>query len=741
MSLLEAYDPAAMELEDSPVRVAWDPDELPVVIPPDAIEGYWILNEIHRGGQGIVYKAAQLSTRREVALKFMLSGPFASQANRRRFQREVELAGRLFHPGIVPVFDSGLSHGQYYYVMEYISGASLNDYVAHRKPALDEILKLFISICDAINYAHQNGVIHRDLKPSNIIVSEDGQPHVLDFGLAKVGGQELEDTLPLSMTGQVMGTLAYMSPEQAAGDHQQCEIRSDVYSLGVILYELLAGQLPYDLDRSLAENLLTIQHAPAKSFTREGRRIPGDLATIVLKALSKEKPRRYQTAGNLGDDLSRFLNGEPIEARRNSAWYILRKTLKRHLIPAAVGIAFFTLVVAAAAVSSLLYFDARTAREAEEIAGNKYRRERDLANERAKMLQQTLYFSEMNRAGQHMHQPGGVGQVREILGNWQPRHGEVDLRGWEWACLAAFCQRERLVLEGHTATIWCVQWSPDGTRLASSATDDGSIRIWDAASGRRIQTINTVAGRWIDWSPDGTRIASSSFGGPVFIWNVLTGEEICRLNGHVRETEVVCVRWNSDGSLLASCSGAGELIIWDPINCGKLRHIDVGERLQALCWNPSSDRIAVGGAGTCRIYHPETGAETWRSQHIPGGADSIAWSPDASQIAVGLVNHQIRIFDAQSHAELQIMKIAEPGNVRAVELESRFDRVDIWPRRSNPSALGCEVGPVDPDPFRPYGQGLVRPMESGRKTDRLGGAGLFRAVMGCPSAGSVANNR
>ena len=198
------------------------------------VEGYEIKGKLAEGGMGSVWRAVQLSTHREVALKLIGTGFIGSEKARRRFEREVELAASLAHPNIARVYDSGLHHGVYYYAMELVSGAHLDGYVRTRQLTQREILELMLKVCQAIQHAHQRGVIHRDLKPSNILVTQDGEPHVLDFGLAKSLLQD-DPNLTLSEEGQWHGTVPFMSPEQAAGHHRQLDTRTDVYSLGVML--------------------------------------------------------------------------------------------------------------------------------------------------------------------------------------------------------------------------------------------------------------------------------------------------------------------------------------------------------------------------------------------------------------------------------------------------------------------------------------------------------------------------
>lgn len=339
---------------------------------PPAITGYEILAEIRRGGQGIVFRALQKSTKREVALKLLREGRYASDTARRRFEREVELAATLRHPHIVTVFDSGETpDGHAYFAMDYIRGERLDRYTAQSELALGDRLRLLGRICQAVNYAHQRGVIHRDLKPSNVLVDEAGDPHILDFGLARPVAEQ--DATVMTTTGQVAGTLPYMSPEQARGLPDAIDVRSDVYALGVMLYEQLTGTYPYPVEGDTIQVLKQIAETPPTPPSRAERRsvaglIDNELETIVLKALAKKPEERYQTAGELARDIDHYLAGEPIEAKRDSSLYLLKKTIYRHRIGVTVAAAFALVVVAALLVSLTFWHQAVVDRDAAQEA-------------------------------------------------------------------------------------------------------------------------------------------------------------------------------------------------------------------------------------------------------------------------------------------------------------------------------------------------------------------------------------
>jgi eukaryotic-like serine/threonine-protein kinase len=318
---------------------------------PVSIGRYRILRLLGEGGMGAVYEAEQDQPRRLVALK-IIKAPFASPELLRRFERESEALGRLHHPGIAQIFEAGYADSSFgvqpFFAMELIQGKPLVEYSAELKLNVRGRLNLMIQICEAVQHAHQRGIIHRDLKPGNILVNEHGQPKILDFGLARATDSDTQATRQTDM-GQLLGTLPYMSPEQVLADPLALDTRSDVYSLGVILYELLAGKLPYVLPRSLHEAVRTIQETEPKQLGTVNRLLRGDIETIAAKALEKDKNRRYASANGLAADIRRYLDDQPISAKPASASYQLKKFARRHRalvagVAAAAGILVLGLI-------------------------------------------------------------------------------------------------------------------------------------------------------------------------------------------------------------------------------------------------------------------------------------------------------------------------------------------------------------------------------------------------------------
>ncbi len=372
------------------------------------IPGYEVGREIHRGGQGIVYVARQLSTGREVAIKVLLHGALASQKQRLRFEREIDLAARIQHPNVVSILDRGQTEdGRAYLSMELVDGPTLDGFTVQESISVEERLRLFLRICAGVRAAHQRGVLHRDLKPGNILIDPSGNPKVLDFGLAK---DDLEEnaTMARTIAGEFMGTLAYASPEQLSGDPGAIDSRTDVYALGVLLYELITGQLPHDMTGSIDTVIRRVLEQPPKRPSSIVHRIDPDLDTVILHALEQDKERRYASVEALASDIEAVLEHRPIDARRASTAYQIRKFARRHRV--GVAIACVVLLGVAGTITGLGIGIVR-ANTANRIAEQ---RRIDAETELVKQLLVSTFFNEL-LAQVDPGQSGSDMRVTELL--------------------------------------------------------------------------------------------------------------------------------------------------------------------------------------------------------------------------------------------------------------------------------------------------------------------------------------
>ena len=366
------------------------------------ISHYHLKRAIGAGGMGAVYEAVQERPRRTVAVKVMNRG-LRSRSSARRFEYESQILGRLRHPGIAQVFEAGTFQENEetvpYFAMEYIPGArTISQYANSTRLSTPERLELFIKVCHAVHHGHQKGVIHRDLKPANILVDGNGEPKIIDFGVARSTDSDMAVTTLQTDVGQLIGTLQYMSPEQCAADPHDLDTRSDIYSLGVVLFELLTDQLPYDVTKSPVHEAVQVvrEATPIKPSTID-RTLRGDLETITLKALEKDRERRYASAIDLAQDLRRYLNHEPIQARPPSAMYHLRRFVRRNR-PMAFAAAAIVLVLVGGIVAtswqSVLANDARElavqARDEEADQRTKAETEKALAEAVYEFMHHTL---------------------------------------------------------------------------------------------------------------------------------------------------------------------------------------------------------------------------------------------------------------------------------------------------------------------------------------------------------------
>lgn len=653
---------------------------------PD-IPGYRILGPLGRGGMGVVWRAEQLSTRRQVALKLLAAHRIESGRAQARFQREVELTARLDHPNITRLYDSGLHQGRYYYAMELIDGVPLDQYVKSKALSRPETLVLMQRVCQGVLFAHLHAVIHRDLKPSNILVGPDGQPHVLDFGLAR-GLLEDEEAPAISIEGQVAGTPAYMSPEQAAGNQDRIDTRTDVFSLGVILYELLTGQSPHDLSGSTLDVLRRVMEGRIQRPRELDKSIDGELEAILLTALATHPDERYASAGALAKDIGNYLEGEPLDTRAHTTLYFLRRKAGKYRVQIGMGLAVSLVLLGTVLAAYTRIVGERAVRRANE---ERIQRELEGVSEKLKLadLRARILGRDKKEAEEALNSLlEEYVQGQDEISQLQHQLGErkapvpirrVDLRPREALASTALVRRpltpdgvESWTLEtcGHRGPVGTLTYSPDGRRLASTS-GDGVTRVWDAESGRLMQILMDPNGNrdpprraegqeaGLSWSAGASTLGVAEI---IRRWEVELPAGWQPLAGALTSAAL-----SPDRKMLALGDRNGTIRVFDPAS-GRLRHANLPAwcgPVHAVQFSADGKTLATcagwGTIGVClwdaHTWQPlrrfEAEDTTGRFGHEFG---TMAWGRNGTLLAVpnGHEN-SVRIVEAQSGRVLRVL--------------------------------------------------------------------------------------
>jgi WD40 repeat protein/serine/threonine protein kinase len=693
----------------------------PIRTHPDVSNRYELIRRHAIGGIGHVWLARDLDLGREVALKELREERLHHPKIADRFLREARITGQLQHPGIVPVYELVPGNPNVpeeesspFYTMRFVQGRTLTDAIReyHRKKSLGSestlrlasLLNAFVSVCHTVAYAHSRGVIHRDLKGQNIVVGDFGEVMVLDWGLAKVmggateldglaWGPDLVSAPDQTQTGEIIGTPAYMAPEQASGLADSIDTRTDVYGLGAILYEILTDQAPYPGTDSSEVIRQVREEAPARPDAI-GSKVPPALTAICLKAMSRDPASRYSSAAEVGRDVQHWLADEPVQIYREPVHARVSRWIRRHKpVVAAISVLLFTGLIAGSIGTILIEQEqSRTAAVRGQAALEKAQTEK-IARQN---LQTHLYYNSIALAERELAATN-VNRATQLL-DACPEH----LRGWEWNLLNRLCRNDPMSLRGHHGPVAAVAFGPDGKYLAS-AGHDSTVRIWDPTTGKQVKLLSghsdVVYG--VAFSPDGQRHSSASWDRTVKIWDTTSWKVLVNYTDH--QEAVWRVAFNADGSRIATLTNLA-VHIWDP-NTGKfIRSLGEtgGLNRYGLAYHPDGIHVATTTQEqSVLIWNAETGEEEQTLLGHSAIVKNVTFSPDRLLVASGAgdiargqpgevlvwdLNTGKELFNLRGHTDPIYGVVFSPDGRRLVSI-SQDHTAKVWDTRTGDEVL------------------------------------------------------
>ncbi len=674
---------------------------------------YELLDEIARGGMGVVFKARQVSLNRVVALKLISAGALATTELVKRFKAEAEAAASLSHPNIVPIHEIGEHQGQHFFSMGLVEGGDLRALIADRLKGISNprrAAQLVATTARAVHYAHQRGVLHRDIKPSNILVDAAGEPHLTDFGLAKLIAKEST----LTHTQAILGTPAYMAPEQARGDAREVTTAADVYGLGAVLYEALTGSPPFGGGTTLETIRQVLEEEPRRPSIFNPA-VDRDLETICLKCLEKEPARRYNSASGLAADLERWLRGEPIMARPASGRERLWKWARRRPAVAALS-ALSIFLLTTLGIAATLY-SVRLSYE-------------------AKRLEEHLYATEMGVAFASWNR-GNSTQPRDLLDKYRPKRGGRELRGFEWFYLDALCQPQELFTCTPGNQVFGLACSPDGRLVAAGQAFGGSVRLVDLISQRDLGAMPTPPGNdvayCVAFDPEGRRLLSSSIQlNCIRVWDM---ERKVLITNLVHSLNTLSAAFSSDGQWIVSSAypaipaneavnvglydrhRPGELILWSGQTYERLFQFPETTAAWETVFSADNRWLATAHAdGTIALWDMST-RKLVRSVKAHGDiVSALAFSRDGRWLASGSLDQKISLWSVPDFHEEplgwqdRVDSVAFSRDGQWLASSARDATIKLWNltvRNAAPTVLRGHNGRIWTIQFTPDGERLV----------------------------------